>query len=144
MSDEKLTLATICDGAVQEKIDRALEKVAKNILDPNTDAKKKRSITLKIIMEPNEDDREDVKVNSEITYTLAPESGVQTQFFMCKDLQSGRVTVTEHRKGEIKGQLSFTDIEKTLDRKAQQEESDGEHMEEMSTTQSVLDFRRHG
>lgn len=52
MHEERLTLATICGGAVQEKVDRALEKVTKNIIDPNTDPKKKRSITLKITLKP--------------------------------------------------------------------------------------------
>lgn len=148
MADERLNLASLCGGAVQEKVDRALEKVAKNILDPNTEAKKKRSITLKISLEPDEDDREDVKVSSEVSYTLAPETGVQTQFFMYKDLQSGRVTVTEHRKGEIKGQLSFSDMEARLERKAQQERVDQEAEDrenpEEDRRQAVLDFRKHG
>lgn len=146
--DERLNLASICGGAVQEKVDRALEKVAKNILDPNTDAKKKRSITLKITLEPDEDDREDVKVSSEVSYTLASETGVQTQFFMYKDLESGRVTVTEHRKGEIKGQLSFSDMASILDRKAQQEkvnqEMEAREYPKEERTQAVLDFRKHG
>ena len=60
MRKEKLTLATIGGGAVQERVDRALEKVARNIMDPNTDPGKKRVITLKITMKPDEDDREDV------------------------------------------------------------------------------------
>lgn len=77
MHDERLTLATLCGGAVQEKVDRALEKVAKNILDPNTDPGKKRSITLKITMKPDEKDTEDVEVNADVSYTLAPEIGVQ-------------------------------------------------------------------
>ena len=55
---KRMTMATLCSGAVQEKVDRALRAVADNILDPNTDARKKRSITLKITFVPNEDDRE--------------------------------------------------------------------------------------
>ena len=39
---EKLTLASMCAGGVQERIDRALAKISDNILDLNTDAKKKR------------------------------------------------------------------------------------------------------
>ena len=93
MHDERLTLATLCGGAVQEKVDRALEKVAKNILDPNTDPGKKRTITLKIVMKPDDDDNEDVQVSADVTYTLAPEVGVQTRFFVNKDLENDRVTV---------------------------------------------------
>ena len=35
---EKLTLASMCAGGVQERIDRALAKISDNILDLNTDA----------------------------------------------------------------------------------------------------------
>ena len=110
MHDERLTLATICGGAVQEKVDRALERVARNILDPNTDPAKKRSITLKITFRPDKDDSEDVEVTADVTASLAPEIGVATRFFVNKDLHSDRVTVMEHKKGEIKGQLDFSDI----------------------------------
>lgn len=41
---EKLTLASMCAGGVQERIDRALAKISDNILDLNTDAKKKRTL----------------------------------------------------------------------------------------------------
>ena len=111
MHNERLTLATICGGAIQEKVDRALEKVAKNILDPNTDPGKKRTITLKITMKPDESDYEDVAVSADVSYTLAPDIGVQTQFFVNKDLRDGHVTVMEHKRGEIRGQLDFSDIE---------------------------------
>lgn len=149
MHDERLTLATLCGGAVQEKVDRALEKVAKNILDPNTDPGKKRTITLKIVMKPDDDDNEDVQVSADVTYTLAPEVGVKTRFFVNKDLKNDRVTVMEHKKGEIRGQLDFSDI--GLSAPAQSapdlaEEVDTETGEiiESSQTSAILDFRKHG
>lgn len=141
MHNERLTLATLCEGAVQEKVDRALEKVAKNILDPNTDPGKKRSITLKITMKPDENDNEDVEVTADVSYSLAPEVGVQTRFFVNRDLQSEGVTVMEHKKGEIRGQLDFSDLaiagEKTID------SGTGEIVDN-EKVQSVLDFRKHG
>ena len=82
MHRTKLTLANICGGAVQEKIDRAMEKVARNILDPNTSNKEKRVITLKITFTPKEDDIENIHVNAEVNTKLSMENGVsvQTQF----------------------------------------------------------------
>lgn len=47
---EKLTLASMCAGGVQERIDRALAKISDNILDLNTDAKKKRVLDVKITL----------------------------------------------------------------------------------------------
>lgn len=155
MHNERLTLATICGGAVQEKVDRALEKVATNILDPNTDPGKKRTITLKITMKPNENDYEDVAVSAEVSYTLAPDIGVQTQFFVNKDLKDGRVTVMEHRRGEIRGQLDFGDIERIMEQQSVPRELDAaareedpapdqepEETYEDGKVTSVLDFRK--
>lgn len=155
MHNERLTLATICGGAVQEKVDRALEKVATNILDPNTDPGKKRTITLKITMKPNENDYEDVAVSAEVSYTLAPDIGVQTQFFVNKDLKDGRVTVMEHRRGEIRGQLDFGDIERMMEQQSVPRELDAaareedpapdqepEETYEDGKVTSVLDFRK--
>ena len=160
MHEERLTLATICGGAVQEKVDRALEKVAKNIIDPNTDPKKKRSITLKITLKPDVNDYEDVQVSADVSYTLAPEVGIQTRLFVNKDLGTDRVTVIEHKKGEIRGQLDFSDIgftpEQTkgssrqqnhIDERSNEESVDtetGEILEGSGKVSSVLDFRKHG
>lgn len=146
MQEERLTLASLCGGAVQEKVDRALEKVANNILDPNTDPKKKRVITLKITLKPDASDSEDVQVSADVTYTLAPELGIQTRFFVNKDLRNDKVTVMEHKKGEIRGQLDFNDIgltpEPTTKRTVNTET--GGIMEESENVGQVVDFRKHG
>lgn len=133
MHKDRLTLATIGGGAVQERVDRALEKVAKNILDPNTDPGKKRVITLKITMKPDEDDREDVEVSADVQITLAPEMGVSTHFFVNKDLKNETVTVMEHRKGEIRGQLNFSDVGIV------QESAEDDETPEQTT---IMDFRK--
>lgn len=142
MKREKMTLTSICSGAIQEKIDRALREVGNNILDPNTDPKKKRSITLQIIFTPNEDDREDVAVTAEVKKTLAPEAGVKTKFFIAKDIESGAMTIQEHQRGEIKGQLSFDDIEAAEeDAAGSQESPEGKESYDAAVGGEVLDFR---
>lgn len=110
MKEERLTLATLCGGALQEKVDRALQKVADNILDPNTEPDKKRVITLKLTFKPNADDREDVAVATEVQVALASEVGTATQVYVTKDLANGHISVLEHRRGEIRGQIDFDDL----------------------------------
>lgn len=111
MAKEIMTLATICGGGVQERINHALQKVSENILDPNTDPEKKRSITLTLTLKPSAEDREDVVVEASVGMKLAPETGLKTQMYLTKNLQNGMVNITEHAKGQIKGQLSFDDLE---------------------------------
>lgn len=141
MSKTVLTVEGLCGGAVQERINRALAKVVDNILDPNTEAKKKRSITLKLSFVPNEDDREDVAVGAEVNYSLAPEEGTGTHLFVSKDPNSKQITITEHQKGEIKGQLSLDDYGMMIqDREPSVDPETGEILEE-SDSEKVIDFR---
>lgn len=44
-------LSEIADGGVQVKLNRALQQVADNILDPNTDPTKKRKVQLRTFQE---------------------------------------------------------------------------------------------
>lgn len=119
---EKLTLASMCAGGVQERIDRALAKISDNILDLNTDAKKKRVLDVKITLTPSEDDREDVSVEVQTSVKLAPEMGLKTQLFINKDFRSGVTTLTEHSKGAIKGQLTLDDCGMSMNPEEVEEE----------------------
>lgn len=110
MAKEKLTLASMCGGGVQERINRCLAKISYNILDPNTEAKKKRTLTIQISFTPDEDDREDVSVDVSTNVKLAPETGLSTQLWINKDFKSGEVSITEHAKGQIKGQLTIDEL----------------------------------
>lgn len=127
MSKERLTLANMCSGGVQERIDRALAKVSDNILDMNTEAKKKREVTVRIILAPNENDREDVAVSVQTSVKLAPEMGLETQLFISKDFRNGTVQLTEHAKGQIKGQLTLDDCGMSMDNEAESPKT-GEEM----------------
>lgn len=108
---KKMTLETICNGEVQEAIDRALIKAAENIADPNMDRKAPRSVTIQIIMKPHEKDPEDVAVSVKVSKKLAAEQPFETGFFVTKDLRSGTVMIQEHGRGQIKRQLSLDDYE---------------------------------
>lgn len=105
-----LTVENLCGGAVQERINRAIKQVVDNILDPNTDPKKKREIDLKLIFSPNEDDREDVSVEARVTTKTASEQGVTTQLYISKDPGNGNINVTEYIKGAIKGQMTLDEL----------------------------------
>lgn len=148
MEREKITLATMCDGAVQERIERALERVSENILDPNTEIDKKRSITVTLAMKPRGDDREDIMVEATVSMKLAPDTGLKTQFYLNKDLESGTINIAEHARGQIKGQLSFKDIEPPLaarnERPATAEElgCDPDTGEILDGPVKVMDFRK--
>ena len=52
-----LTLEGIADRAAAELFQHAVEQVLENMIDPNTDPKKARTIALKFTFEPTEDSK---------------------------------------------------------------------------------------
>ena len=72
IQEEKMTLATIGEGAAQELFEEQLQRVLKNISDPNTVQTAARSITLKFVFKPD-DDREGSAVQIMASSSLAPD-----------------------------------------------------------------------
>lgn len=135
----KITLENLCSGAIQEKVNRALYRAANNILDPNTDPKKKREVNIKITLVPNKDNVEDVIVSADVSVKLAQELPVGTMFYLDQDLTDGTVSIVEYDKGQIKGQISFNDLEAE---KANEEISEEIKDIDEDDTDEPVDFRR--
>lgn len=109
MSQKKidLPLSALANGAIQEKLDAELVKVFDNIHDPNTEAKDKRTVTIKLEFTPDEN-RQTVKVNSNISIKLANVKDVSMTVLTGRDLASGKVEAKE-LKSKIPGQTYFDD-----------------------------------
>ena len=68
-AEEKISLSNLGDGAANELFERELDRVLKDILDPNTEASAQREINLKLIFK--QDDERDlgatgIKVSSKL------------------------------------------------------------------------------
>lgn len=106
-------LERFAGGKLSAQINKALQDVTENILDPNTDETKVRKITVTISMKANKN-RDYVATAVETKTTLAPVIGAATAFYIGKDLITGEVDCTE-LGSQIPGQL-------TLDLKDPEEE----------------------
>ena len=82
-------------------------------------------------------------VSADVTYQLSPELGVSTNMFVSKDLTNGNITMMEHRRGEIKGQLDFSDVGITTEDEEIEDfdPETGEILQEEPAT-DILDFRK--
>lgn len=113
----RIELGDLMGGAVQEKFERAFERVVENLQDQNTPYKAKRSITIKLAFSQNEA-RDDVQVDIDVVEKLAPQSGLRTGFSVGKDLRTGDLYAEEYGKqvrgqytmGEVCGEKSFGEI----------------------------------
>lgn len=91
----KLDLSAIGEGGLQEKVDKELEKVFDNILDPNTDIKTKRKLTITLTMVPDET-REVISTSMEVKSSLAPQTGVATTVLVGQ--KDGKVYANELKR----------------------------------------------
>lgn len=125
-------LSEISDGGVQVKINRALEEVADNILDPNTEAKKKRKVQLTISISPNEK-RDAAETVIDVKTTLAPEIGVNSTMLLGRDTK-GKVHINELKSG-VKGQ-EYIDTET-----GEVKTDTGERIDDLETQNKVVDLQ---
>lgn len=134
-------LQGILGGALQEKFNKAFEKVIDNLQDANTSYKVKRKITISLDFVQNEN-RDDVKVDVKVVEKLAPQAPMATAFSIGKDLKTGEMYAEEYGK-QIKGQMSFNDF---VDPQEQGEESKklivDQSTGEILNDNSVVDFRK--
>lgn len=135
---QDVRLAELVGGALQEKFAKSFERVLENMLDSNTPYKTRRSITIKLSFDQNEQ-RDDVKVHIDVAEKLAPQGGIETSFAMGRNLKTGEIMVEEYGK-QIKGQLSFNDVQPLADT------GDGRQVdtETGEIVDNVVDLRRHG
>ncbi|GAB6713907.1 hypothetical protein [Streptococcus uberis] len=127
----KLDLSAIGEGGLQEKVDKELEKVFDNILDPNTDTKTARKITITLTMKPD-DSRQTVATSMEVKSSLAPQTGVATTVLVGQ--KDGKVYANE-LKSSIPGQMYF-------DEKGEVRTDIGQPVEELEKgiNEDVIDF----
>lgn len=126
--NSKVELQEVVGGALQEKFDKAFQRVIENLQDPNTSFKMKRKITIQMDFVQNEA-RDDVRVEVNVVEKLAPQAPMQTAFAIGKDLRSGEVYAEEYGK-QIKGQMNIGDL-KTEEKVDSNEEN-----------ATVVDFRK--
>lgn len=87
-------LETFAGGELSRQINRDIEAVMRNVVDPNTDVKAKRKITVTIEFKPNEQ-RNFITANVNSKPTLAPALGAVTALGVQQDLTSGAIDVAE-------------------------------------------------
>lgn len=124
---EKIKLEDLKGGALQEQFAKSFEKVIENLQNPNTPYKNVREITIKLKFVQNEK-RDDVKVDIQVSEKLAPQAPMETSFTIGTDLRSGHVYAKEYGS-QLHGQLRMEDVQEP------------EPAQETVSDDNVVDFR---
>jgi hypothetical protein len=106
-----VSLNNLAGGAAIERFDLELKHCLENILDVNTEAKKKRSITLKVIFAPS-DDRDFASVDISCVSSLAPLESFASRLYIGRDNDGKPVARQTHFK-----QTTFADLNTSEDHK---------------------------
>ena len=104
-----INIEKFSNGELTQQINREMEAVARNIADPNTEAKTARKITVTITLKPNEQ-RDFITTSITTKSTLAPTLGAVTALGIRKDLKSGEIEVGEIGN-RIPGQMSIDEVQ---------------------------------
>lgn len=106
-------IARLAGGAMAERINRELQKVAENIMDPNTKADAVRTVTISIKIKPNEA-RQLGAADIEVKSSLVPAKGVPTAFVFDFD-KEGKAVMKELSTGNDRDQLAFDETGTVVD-----------------------------
>ncbi|MDP4095448.1 replication terminator protein [Paenibacillus sp. P96] len=103
----------LAGGAMAERINRELKKVAENVMDPNTKADAVRTVTVQIKIKPN-DARQIGNTEIEVKSSLAPAKGVPTQFVFDFD-KEGKAVMKELNLSNDRNQMAMNDAGDVVD-----------------------------
>ena len=104
MSDIRQSILDMAQGAIKERVDYEMARVVDNILDVNTDATKKRSLTITLELIPDSS-RQQISVKTVAKSKLEPTNPVVTSLYITGD-SNGEVTVVE-MVPQVPGQQGF-------------------------------------
>ncbi|WP_077369692.1 replication terminator protein [Anaerosalibacter sp. Marseille-P3206] len=99
--DNMINLEKFAGGALAEKFNVGLKEVLENIADPNTEATKKRKMTVELTFDPDQD-RELSVVGITVKTKLVPNTPVATKIIIDRD-GNGGIIASEY-KNQLKGQ----------------------------------------
>jgi len=95
-----LKIENIREGAVVEELNRLITEAVFSIFDPNTDAKAKRVISMKMSMKPNEQ-RTMAIIDVTCDIKLPGRQPFVTAVSVGQDLVTGEVDAVEPKQGKI-------------------------------------------
>ena len=110
-TQEKLTIVSLASGAAIEAVDDEIRRVIENILDPNCDPAKRRTVTLELVFAPTKDNRNLFGVSIQAKSKIVPPNAVITTAYADHDA-AGAVCASELRPGIRHDQGNMLDYTK--------------------------------
>lgn len=107
---DRKSILDMAMGAFKERADYEMSKVIDNILDPNTRADKKRSITVTIELLPDSE-RQNLRISTTVKSKLEPTNPISTALYITGN-ENGEPTIVE-MVPQIPGQIAMDGSEQS-------------------------------
>ena len=91
----RISLDRLCGGALLERFTLAMAQIGRNIMDPNTNPEKARTLTIKLTFKPDKS-RKGIKTSVATNISLDPPEADETMLLIGQDLRSGRIEMSEY------------------------------------------------
>lgn len=95
MEKSTISLDEFCGGQVLEKFQLAMSDITRNIMDPNTDPEKNRTLTIKLTFKPSKS-RTSIKTTIQTNVSLAPPLADETVLLAGRNIRTGAIEMMEH------------------------------------------------
>ncbi|CAH1190362.1 hypothetical protein PAECIP111893_00294 [Paenibacillus plantiphilus] len=102
-----ISIDQLAGGGASERIQRELNKIAENVLDPNTKPDATRKLTIEISIKPNEA-RQLGDAEITVKSSLAPAKGLPSHFVFDWD-KDGNAVMQELKMGRDLDQMAMAD-----------------------------------
>jgi len=106
--NERKSILEMASGAIQERADYEMVKILDNILDANTKAAKKRTLTITVELIPD-DERRQIRINAFAKSKLEPTNPIATSLYLTADGHGEMVAV--EMVPQVPGQLGMNGAE---------------------------------
>lgn len=94
MARATISLDQICGGAVLERFRLGMAQILRNIMDPNTNPEKARTLTIKMTFKADKN-RKNMKMQVSTNISLAPPEADETLMLIGQDLRTGAIEMSE-------------------------------------------------
>ncbi|KEQ25552.1 hypothetical protein [Paenibacillus tyrfis] len=108
-----ISIDQLAGGGASERIQRELNKIAENVLDPNTKPDAVRKLTIEVSIKPNEA-RQLGDAEITVKSSLAPAKGLPSAFVFDYD-GKGNAVMKELKMGKDRDQTAFADNGEIVD-----------------------------
>ena len=95
MAKKRISMDDMCGGALLQRFNMEMAKIGRNIMDPNTDPRKPRKLTISLTFKADES-RKSLTTSIRTSSSLAPLEPINTIMLAGQDIRTGQQSTSRN------------------------------------------------